>query len=139
MSSLEGTRIGCSFSHNRKYGLTFLFIEVTMSDTGPKEASSIPKSNPPEALGFTCQATSSQGIMALAPARSPTENISLRNWGRGTGYVSCKQIRLDSTMSDCDISHHVCIHDVYYALTVAASRCLHTAPDRVTVEICACI
>ena len=84
--------------HNRVDRLTFLFMYVTISDTGPKEASSIPKSNPPEALGFTCQATSSQGIMALAPALSPTENISLRNWGRGMGYVSCRQTRLNSTM-----------------------------------------
>ena len=50
----------------------------------------MPKSNPPEALGFTCQATSSQGIMAAAPALSPAENMADRNCGRGYGYCSCR-------------------------------------------------
>lgn len=69
--------------------VTLLFMYWIIWVTGPKEGSSMPKSNPPEALGFTCQATSSQGMMAAAPALSPAENMADRNCGRGYGYATC--------------------------------------------------
>lgn len=45
----------------------------------------MPKSKPPEAVGATCQGTSSQGMMAAAPAFSAALNMSAKNSGRGMG------------------------------------------------------